>query len=58
MLPEENDEIFLGDRVRNLVYLTTEDFNYKVNDFYGYSSLLHFDIQNNSDTKTTACVIN
>lgn len=50
----ENDEIFLGDRVRNLVYLTTEDFNYKVNDFYGYSSLLHFDIQNNSDTKTTA----
>lgn len=52
----EKDGIFLGDRIRDLIYLTTDDFNFRVSDFYGYASMLEFDIINNNEHDSTATV--
>ncbi len=40
------DTIFLGDRVRDLVYLNDADFNVTGFDFYGYASLIRLEVTN------------
>ncbi len=52
----DQSEIFLGDRVRDLVYITDEDFNTVGFDFYGYASLLAVNIQNSTETDMAARV--
>lgn len=40
------DAIFLGDRVRDLVYLNDSDFDETGFDFYGYASLVRLEVTN------------
>lgn len=40
------DAIFLGDRVRDLVYLNDSDFDESGFDFYGYASLVRLEVTN------------
>src|SRR5690554_2830149 len=52
----ENEGIFLGDRIRDLVYLDTDEFNTPGLDFYGYASVLELVLSNPNDTAATARV--
>ncbi len=42
----ESEEIFLGDRIRDLVYLTDVEFNTPGLDFYGFASVIRLNVEN------------
>jgi len=50
----DQSEIFLGDRVRDLVYITDEDFQTVGFDFYGYGAILAVNLQNSGDQAMNA----
>src|SRR5690606_23773649 len=52
----DQSEIFLGDRVRDLVYVTDEDFHTVGFDFYGYGAILELDLQNSGSEAMNARV--
>jgi hypothetical protein len=50
----DQSDIFLGDRVRDLVYITDDEFHTSEYDFYGYAAILEVEIQNSSDEAAKA----